>query len=134
MKTFQLRLQDATHAETISGVRSFVGEDVSGSFGIMAGHCRTISVLTIGLARFRIQDQNWRYVAMPAAVLYFHQDQLTISTRRFIVDDDYDRISEALQQQLVEEEEKLHSVKESLHNMENAVFRRLWELGRKEIG
>ena len=37
MKAFTLRLQDATHAEEITGVTSFVGEDASGSFGILAG-------------------------------------------------------------------------------------------------
>ncbi|EMP57451.1 H+transporting two-sector ATPase delta/subunit epsilon [Marinobacter santoriniensis NKSG1] len=134
MNTFALRLQDATHAEDIPSVRSFVGEDASGSFGIMAGHCRTIAVLTMGLARFRVEGQSWQHLAMPGAVLYFQDNLLTVNTRRFLIDDDYDRISEALKEELLAEEEKLHSLKESLHNMENAVFRRLWDLGRKEMG
>lgn len=134
MNSFHLRLQDATHAEDIPRVRSFVGEDTSGSFGIMAGHCRTLSVLTMGLARFQVEGGNWRYLAMPGAVLYFHNNRLTLSSRRFLVDDDYERVSEALRQQLLAEEEQLHSLKESLHNMENAVFRRLWELSRNERG
>jgi F-type H+-transporting ATPase subunit epsilon len=100
--TFILRLQDATRAEEITGVASFVGEDASGSFGILAGHTRMLTALIIGLARFRIGDA-WRYLAVPGAVLYFQDNVLTLSTRRYLLDDDYMRISQSLQQQLLAE-------------------------------
>lgn len=131
MKSFTLKLQDATHSEEISGVTSFVGEDASGSFGILAGHARLASLLIMGLARYRVGEDQWRYLALPGAVLYFHDDVLTLSTRRYLQDDDYMRISQALQQQLLAEEEKLHVLKTSLHRMEEAVLKRLWEMGRK---
>jgi F-type H+-transporting ATPase subunit epsilon len=130
MKSFTLRLQDATHAEEITGVTSFVGEDASGSFGILAGHARFMTSLIIGLARFRVGEDDWKYLALPGAVLYFNADQLTLSTHRYLRDDDYMRISQALQDQLLAEEDKLHSMKESLHHMEEEVLRRLWEMGR----
>jgi F-type H+-transporting ATPase subunit epsilon len=130
MKSFTLRLQDATHAEEITGVTSFVGEDASGSFGILAGHARFMTSLIIGLARFRVGEDDWKYLALPGAVLYFNADQLTLSTHRYLLDDDYMRISQALQDQLLAEEDKLHSMKESLHHMEEEVLRRLWEMGR----
>ena len=44
------------------------------------------------------------------------------------------RISQALQQTILAEEEKLHTMKESLHRMEEEVLKRLWELGRKGAG
>jgi len=131
VKSFTLKLQDATHSEEISGVTSFVGEDASGSFGILAGHARLASLLIMGLARYRVGEDQWRYLALPGAVLYFHDDVLTLSTRRYLQDDDYMRISQALQQQLLAEEEKLHVLKTSLHRMEEAVLKRLWEMGRK---
>jgi F-type H+-transporting ATPase subunit epsilon len=134
MKSFTLRLQDATQSEQIGGVTSFVGEDASGSFGILAGHARMMTSLIIGLARFRIGDDNWKYLAVPGAVLYFHDDVLTLSTRRYLLDEDYMRISQALQQQLLAEEESLHTMKESLHHMEQEVLKRLWEMGRKRAG
>jgi len=134
MKSFSLRLQDATHSEEMAGVTSFVGEDASGSFGILAGHARMMSLLIIGLARFRIGEGAWQYLALPGAVLYFHNNMLTLSTRHYLLDDDYMRISQALQQQLLAEEEKLHIMKESLHHMEEEVLKRLWEMGRKGIG
>ena len=38
----------------------FVGEDTSGSFGILADHSRMMTTLVVGLARFRIGDTNWQ--------------------------------------------------------------------------
>ena len=132
MKSFTLRLQDATHSEDIAGVTSFVGEDASGSFGILAGHARMMASLMIGLARFRIGENAWQYLALPGAVLYFHDDVLTLSTRHYLRDNDYMRVSEALQKQLLAEEEKLHTMKKSLHRMEEEVFKRLWEMSHKD--
>jgi len=132
VKSFTLRLQDATHSEDIAGVTSFVGEDASGSFGILAGHARMIASLIFGLARFRIGENAWQYLALPGAVLYFHDDLLTLSTRHYLRDNDYMRVSEALQKQLLVEEEKLHTMKKSLRRMEEEVFKRLWEIGHKD--
>jgi len=134
VKCFTLRLQDATRGEEVMGVTSFVGEDASGSFGILAGHARMMATLMIGLARFRTGDGTWQYLALPGAVLYFHDNVLTLSTRRYLQDSDYMRISEALQQQLLAEEEDLHVLKESLHRMEEEILKRLSELGRKGAG
>ncbi len=130
MKVFTLRLQDATHAEEIAGVTSFVGEDASGSFGILAGHARMMTSLVIGLTRFRVGEQAWQYLALPGAVLYFHNNLLTLNTRHYLLDDDYMRISTALQEQLLAEEEKLRTIKESLHHMEEEVLKRMWQMGR----
>ena len=134
MKPFILKLQDATRSQEITNVTSFVGEDASGSFGILAGHARMMTSLIIGLARFRIGEGTWKYLALPGAVLYFHDNVLTLSTRRYLLDDDYMRISQALQRQLLAEEEKLHTMKESLHHMEEETLKRLWEIGRKSAG
>jgi len=134
MKSFTLRLQDATHTEDISDITSFVGEDSSGSFGLLAGHARMMTILTTGLARFSQVDDQWQYLALPGAVLYFEHNLLTINTRHYLLDDDYMRISKALQEQLLAEEEKLHNMKESLHKMEEQVLKRLWEMSRKTTG
>lgn len=128
MKTFTLCLQGSTRTHQIGGVTSFVGEDSSGSFGILAGHTRMMTVLVIGLARFQVNGEHWQYLALPGAVIYFHDNLLTLSTRRYLLDDDYNRISQALQEQLLGEEEQLHAMKESLQRMEKEVLKRLWEL------
>jgi F-type H+-transporting ATPase subunit epsilon len=130
MKTFRLTLCDATRRETFEGLVSFVGEDASGSFGILAGHARLMTALLFGLARFRRTDDHWHYLAFPGALLYFVNDELSISTRRYLLDDDYERISAALQEQLLAEEEGLRATKESLHRMEEELLRRMWELHR----
>ena len=134
MKSFNLHLQEAIRAEKITGVTSFVGEDASGSFGILAGHSRMLTALVTGLARFRVGADAWQYLAMPGAVLYFKDNVLTLSTRRYLLDTDYMRISQALQQQLLAEEEQLHAMKTSLHRMEESMLKRLWKMGRKDPG
>lgn len=133
MKTFSLILRDATGTERFEHVTSFIGEDDSGSFGIQANHARLMAALVFGLARFRIANDRWQYLAMPGALLYFLNNELTISTRRYLIDTDYQRISAALQEQLLAEEEQLKSMKNSLHRMEEEVLRRMWELGRSEV-
>ncbi len=131
MKRFTLALQDAAHTERINNVTSFVGEDASGSFGILAGHARMMTSLVFGLARFRIDKNPWQYLALPGGVLYFRKNELSISTRRYLIDDDYERISSALQEQFVAEETELHAMKKSLHQMEEQLLKRLWETTRK---
>lgn len=131
MNAFTLRIQDATRLEEISNVTSFVGEDASGSFGILANHARFMTSLITGLARFRVGEEAWQYLAVPGALLYFRDNVLMLSTRRYLLDDDYMRVSQALRQQLLAEEEKLRSMKESLHHMEEEVFKRLWEMDRR---
>jgi F-type H+-transporting ATPase subunit epsilon len=131
MTSFTLKLQDATRIEMIEGVSSFVGEDASGSFSILPGHARFMTSLIIGLARFRLGKDQWQYLALPGAVLYFNNNLLTLSTRRYLLDDDYTRISQALRQQLLAEEDKLHTMKQNIHHMEQEIFKRLWEMGRK---
>jgi F-type H+-transporting ATPase subunit epsilon len=130
VSAFKLVLLDYAGSSVVEGVSSFVGEDASGSFGILAGHARFMTVLVLGLARFRVGDEPWRYLAMPGATLYFLDDVLTLTTRRYLVDTDYSRISEALQQQLLAEERNLRQLRESLRLMEEQMLKRLWDLSR----
>jgi F-type H+-transporting ATPase subunit epsilon len=131
METFIIHLQDATQYEQVENVTSFVAEDDSGSFGLLAGHEKMMTSLVFGLARYRVQDQAWQYLALPGALVYFLNNELYLSTRRYLRDDNYDRISVALRQQLQTEEQALHSIRTSLHQMEDAMLKRLWELSRR---
>lgn len=130
MGTFTLNLHAATGSECFADVRSFVGEDVSGSFGLMAGHARFMTSLVFGLARFADASDSWRFLALPGGLLYFNENELTISTRHYLIDADYARISSAIDEQLLAEEETLHDVKQSLRRMEEEMLRRLWEMRR----
>lgn len=131
LSSFTLNLQDAFHHERFDRVESFVGEDGSGSFGILANHDRFMTSMSVGLSRFRNND-DWRYIASPGALLYFVGNVLTISTRRFIVDDDYERISTTLQVQLLDEEKDLQAMRDNLQRMEDEMLKRLSKLGRVE--
>jgi F-type H+-transporting ATPase subunit epsilon len=128
VNSFTLILRDATSAKQIDRVASFVGEDASGSFGLLAHHARFMTCLDIGLARFRCQESDWQYLALPGGVLYFRDNKLTICTRRYFLDGDYALITDALTRQLLAEEESLRDVKKSLAQLEQEVMRRLWRL------
>ncbi len=130
MMTLTLLIQDATHAKTYTDITSFVGEDPSGSFGILPGHSRMMTSLVMGLSRFKVGEQNWQYIAATRALLYFDKNRLTLSTRHFVIDSDYTRISTLLQEQLLEEEMLLYQQNQSLRRMEEEVLKGLWEMSR----
>ena len=133
MTAITLHLDSAAQSERIEGVISFVGADASGSFGILPGRARFMTVLDYGLARFRDDVGGWRYLACPGAVLRHVGDDLFISTRRYLLDSDFARISAQLAGQLAQEEAELHDIKESLQRMEQELYRRLRQLDREPL-
>ena len=130
MKEFTLVLRDTAQCKVIKDVTSFVGEDASGSFGILPGHGRMMTVLVFGLARFCIRNSSWQYLAMPGAVLYFVKNKLTLNTRSFLLSDDYSYMSETLLQTLLDEEEELSSIKSGLRHLEENILRRIRDISR----
>jgi F-type H+-transporting ATPase subunit epsilon len=128
MNDFPLHLYSTSRVDHFAGVTSFVGEDKSGQFGLMAKHARMTTVLTYGLARFCVGGSDWRYLAVPGAVLYFVDNALHISTRRYIHGPDFRAVSRALDEQLLAEEQGLAEVKRSLKTLEQAMFQRLWRM------
>jgi F-type H+-transporting ATPase subunit epsilon len=127
MKSFRLALRDTAKHEYIDNVVSFVGEDDSGSFGILANHTRFITQLAFGLARFKVAGSNWQYLAMPGAMLYFVNNELSLITRRYLKSDNYDDISQALIAILSAEEQGLQEMKLSLHRIEEYMVRYMLE-------
>lgn len=131
MNAFVLHLCDAASHRTVEEVTSFVGVDASGSFGIQANHGRFMTTLEFGLARFRRHEDDWQYLALPGGVLYFNGNELTISTRHFLVDTDIERISKLLDKQLIAEEDNLRATRLSLHRMEQAIIKQMVALQRQ---
>ena len=130
MNTFPMHLESTTQYEQVANVISFIGEDDSGSFGVLPGHARMMTLLRFGLARFRVLGEDWEYLALPGALAYFLDGELLLSTRHYLRGKDYDRISTALEQELLVEEDNLQVVKQSLHRLEEEMFKRLWKLKR----
>lgn len=131
MKPFVMHLQSATAYERLADVTAFIGQDLSGSFGILAGHERVMTPLTFGLARFRTQDGEWQFLALPGGLLYFVANELFINTRRYLRDRDYTAIVRAIDEQLLVEEATLSQLRASLHRLEEEMFTRLWRLNRR---
>lgn len=130
MNTFAIQLYDSTQQQRIENVTSFVGEDSNGCFGLQAHHARFMTTLIFGLFRYRLQTDDWKYLALPGGVLYFHKNELTISTRHFLIDNNFERISDLLTHQLLTEEEALTATRSSLQKMEQSMLARLWKLQR----
>lgn len=131
MTTFNLYLQSGTQFEEIRQVVSFVGEDASGEFGILAHHARMIACLNYGLAWFRSDNDEISYLALPGGVLYFVNNELYISTRYFIRSKNYQEIETAITETLQIEEESVRNIKETLHRLDEAMLKHLWELKRQ---
>jgi F-type H+-transporting ATPase subunit epsilon len=90
-----------------------------------------MTTLGFGLARFRLTTEDWQYLALPGAVVYFNNNMLTISTQHFLIDSDLERITSLLEQQLISEEENLGKTRESLRKMEQSMLKRMLALKRK---
>jgi F-type H+-transporting ATPase subunit epsilon len=134
MNSYTMHLFDSSKGLEVEAVTSFVGEDSTGSFGILPGHARFMTVLVFGLARFCCgQGAPWQYLAMPGGVLYFADNTLNLVCRHYLIDEEYESISRRLIDELVAEEEQLHEIQLSLKCMEEALLRRMWELGRQGI-
>ena len=128
MKGFPLLLLDPTQQQRIEKVTSFVAEDASGSFGILPGHTRLITMLSAGLARYQMEGSDWRYIALSSATLYFVRNQLHLIGQRFLLCEDYQSIEQALQETLALEQESLASLTRSVRRVEEEMLRRLSRL------
>lgn len=125
MKSFALELLSPTTRQRVDDVVSFVGEDETGQFGIQAGRHRLITTLVFGLSRFRLADGNWTYLALPGGMLYSRPDRVTISTSRFFLSEDFEKVEQELHQQFETESRALREVRESLSHLEEEIMRRL---------
>ena len=132
MSVFAVNLQSALQCERLENVVGFVGEDATGSFGLMSGHARFVTTLVFGLARLRYLDGRLEYLAFPGAVAYFAEDQLTLASRRYLRGQDYMQISARLREELVQEERNLVEIKHSLAEMERSILLRMWRMTRGE--
>lgn len=131
MNTFRVQLLAADRGQTIDGVASFIGEDASGSFGLMAHHVRFMTVLTFGLARLRTVDGAWQYAGLPGGLLYFVDNELRISTRRFVMGSDAAAIADLLAQEMLAEEQALAQTRRKLRRLEAQMLERMAQLGQE---
>jgi len=127
--SFALHLESADRYERIDQVESFVAEDASGRFGLLAGHERFVTALVPGLARFRISDRT-EYLALGGGIVYFAANELHVSTPRYARGADYRRMQTVLREQLAAEDAALAQLRESVRRLDEEMWRRLYELER----
>ena len=131
MNTFELILQDMTQQWHEAEARSFVATDVSGSFGIQAGHETFVTCLRPGLARFMDGSGQWQYVAQPGAVVWFADNRLYLSTAQFIISPERDRLVQHMDEEWRAAAEALGSTKRNIVQVEQALARKLWEMNKR---
>lgn len=129
MNVFKLHLFATDRYELIEGVASFTGEDRSGSFGVQARHERCMTTLTFGLARLLLADGRREFLGLPGGLLYFVDNELRISTRRYVRGADAAAIADALARELLEEEHALEQTRRKLHRLEAEMVRHVAQLG-----
>ena len=128
MNTFRVQLLGTDRGEAIDGVASFVGEDASGSFGLMAHHQRFMTVLAFGLARLTLADGSRQYLGLPGGLLYFVDNELRISTRRYLMGTDAAAIASVLAKEMLAEEQALALTRQKLHRLEAEMVQRMAQL------
>lgn len=128
MNVFRLHLCAADRYELIEGVAAFTGEDASGSFGLQARHERFMTSLGFGLARLSLADGSRQYLALPGGLLYFVDNELRISTRRYLRGSDAGAIASALTRELLQEEEALRQTRRKLQRLEAEMLRQVAQL------
>lgn len=131
MKTFALTLIDTVETIRFDRVVQFVAADQDGSFGILAGHAHTVTLLRYGLARFSDEGGVWRYLAMPGGVLRFADRQLTITTVRCFLGTDRDAICADLEATMQQADSELRRARAALSEIEHSLVKRLAELGNQ---
>ncbi|MCW5659981.1 MAG: hypothetical protein KIT60_19955 [Burkholderiaceae bacterium] len=129
--TFRVQLLAADRGQTLDDVVSFVGEDGSGSFGLMAHHVRFMTALSFGLARLRTADGSWHYAGLPGGLLYFVDNELRISTRRYVIGGDAAAIADLLAQEMLAEEQVLAQTRRKLRRLEAQMLERMAQLGQE---
>ena len=129
MKTFTLNLLAADMTGVMENVRSFSAEDKSGSFSILAHHERFMTTLCFGLARVRLADGTEEYLGFPGGLLYFYDNSMHISTRRYLRDKDALCIAKTLSHELLQEERSLNQTRQTLRRLEAEMLRHLLQLG-----
>lgn len=126
MKTFALSVQSPFGSVKMDDLISFVGQDLSGSFGILAGHERTMTILEYGFVTVKKRDQKFQYIGSPGGVLYFVDNTLYLITSRYFVSENYEDLNSLLQEQIAREESKLADLKESVRKMEQSMLKQLY--------
>jgi len=127
VRPFAVELSSELSAERIEGAVSFVGRDVSGSFGILSGRESLATILSWGLCSLRTREGARHYIAVPGGVLYFADDVLHIAARRFLRDDDAERIVARLSEEMQVEEAVTRELHDLLRDLDRELLRRLVE-------
>lgn len=133
MNTFAMTLYSAAQQTDYAQVIQFVGQDASGSFGVLAGAEDLLTMLPFGMVRFQTADLLWHYLAVPEAVLHFTANRMHVTASSFIVGDDRNRMTQLLDSTRHEQTQRVHSTRLSVQQLDQALMRKFLQTGRESI-
>lgn len=128
MKTFAVILASPGSRERIEDVASVVARDGSGSFGVLAGAYRRVTVLSWGLLSFRKGDGTREYLAVAGGVFHFSENLLRIATTAYFRTRNFEEIPSLLETELRRREEGIRKTRSSLHSLDLELMKRLTSL------
>lgn len=128
MKTFNLILASPASTERIEDVESVTARDASGSFGVLAGAFRRVTVLSWGLLSLRKGDGTREYLAFAGGVFLFSGNLLRIATTSYFRTKNVEEIPSLLEHDLVRREEANRKTRSSLHSLDLELMKRLTSL------
>lgn len=134
MRTFRCILLDFSQQWQTEGAVSFIARDSSGSFGLQARHETCVTCLRPGLARLRILNEGWLYIAQPGTVVVFRENVLRLSTSQFILSREQDQLIARMEQAWQAADQGLRTTRTSYLQVEQALTRKLWEMNRQGDG
>lgn len=134
--TKALRLLVTTpHAVVLDlpGVVAVRGEDGSGSFGILPGHCDFLTALTISVLSFRTEDGQTRYIAVRGGVLTVRGGrELEIATRDAVVGDHLEGLRDSVLKRMEQDADAEALARTQSMRMQVAVMRTIHRYLRGE--
>ncbi len=128
LKSFTCKVYSPKNILTINEVSSFVGEDNSGSFGIMAGRYPLVTILKCSTAKLKLNDDSVLYLGISGGVLSFKSNILTIVTSFAIQSENIEDLTEALDVAIAKDEERSQKIQGYIQKLDDEILKRIKQL------
>lgn len=116
-------------------VRAVRAEDASGGFGILPGHADLLTVIPLGVLRWRDRDDALHYCALRGGVLTMRDGcALSIAAREIIRGDDPVALEQATLAQMAQRQHEDDQARRQIRELELRALRELLRPLRAPIG
>lgn len=103
-------------------VETVVAEGPDGSFGLLPRHIDVVTPLAASILSFRKDDEEW-FVAHDNGVLVKQGDEVTVSVRRAVKDQELGKLRDVLSEQFMALDERQRQARSVLAMLEAGILR-----------